>query len=121
MNPRTEAAAARVRLVGRAIMAIGFTSAVVIYVVNTLRPGTSGYELEDTKQYLRDMEVYGGKANVLATQFRHWFNGLWHGRSLALTVAFISMVLALAWNFLATPLPPAADGDAGRKGDGRGA
>ena len=116
MNSRFIAAEARVRLVTRAILAIGFTSAVVIYFVNAAPPA-SGFEFEDSKKYLRELEVYGGKANVLATQFRSWFNGLWHGRSLAFTVAVISVFLALAYNFFATPLPPAADGDAGREGN----
>jgi len=84
----------------------------VIYFVNAEPPGASGYELEDSKQYLLELEVYGGTANVLATEFRHWFSGLWHGRSLAFTVAVISLFLALAYNFLATPLPagPPPDG-----------
>jgi hypothetical protein len=118
MNSRSDEAETRVRLVSRVILAVGFTSAVVIYFVNAALPGASGYELEDSKRYLRDMEVYGGQANVLATEFRHWFNGLWHGRSLAFTVAVISLFLALAYNFLAMPLPAAADGDAGREENG---
>jgi len=118
MNSRLVAAEARVRLVSRAILAVGFASAVLIYFVNAESP--AGYELEDSKQYLRDMEVYGGKANVLATQLRHWFSGLWHGRSLAFTVAVISVLLALAYRFLATPLPPAVDGNAGREREGPG-
>jgi hypothetical protein len=28
-----------------------------------------GYEVQVTKKYLRDLEVYGGKANVLAVEF----------------------------------------------------
>ncbi|MFI5120962.1 MAG: hypothetical protein ACHQM4_11145 [Thermoanaerobaculia bacterium] len=106
---------ARVRLVTRAILAIGFASAVVIYFVNAAPPDASGFEFENSKKYLRELEVYGGKANVLATEFRHWFDGLWHGRSLAFTVAVISAFLALAYNFFATPLPQADDGDDGRE------
>ena len=117
MNSRPMAAEARVSLVSRAILAVGFSSAVVIYFVNAA-PSASSYELEDSKKYLRELEVYGGKANVLATEFRHWFNGLWHGRSLAFTVAVISVFLALAYIFFATPLPADVDGDAGRERNG---
>jgi hypothetical protein len=109
IDARSEAAAARVRLVTRAILAVGAFSGVVIYFVNADVPDTSGTGLEDSKRYLRDMEVYGGTANVLATEFRHWFSGLWHGRTLALTVVVLSVFLALAYRFLATPLPAAAD------------
>ena len=117
MNSRFVAAEARVRLVSRAILAVGFASAVVIYFVNATPPA-SDFEFEASKKYLRELEVYGGKANVLATQFRNWFNGLWHGRSLAFTVAVISVFLALAYNFFATPLPADVDGDAGPERNG---
>lgn len=116
MNSSPEA---RVRLVTRAILAVGFASAVVIYFINGTTPDASGFEFENSKKYLRELEVYGGKANVLATEFRHWFDGLWHGRSLAFTVAVISVFLALAFNFFATPLPPAVDDDAARERNGR--
>lgn len=89
----------------------------MIYFVNTVPDDASGYEFENSKKYLRELEVYGGKANVLATAFRHWFDGLWHGRSLAFTVAVISLFLALAYRFVATPLPPDVDGDAAREGN----
>jgi hypothetical protein len=55
---------------------------------------------------LHDLEVYGGKANVIAAQFREWFDGLWHGKQLAFTVAVITVIAACAFKFFATPLPP---------------
>lgn len=106
---------ARVRLVTRAILAVGLASAAVIYFVNATTPDEAGFEFENSKKYLRELEVYGGKANVLATEFRRWFDGLWHGRSLAFTVAVISVLLALIYRFFATPLPPAVD-DVGHDG-----
>ncbi len=63
---------------------------------------------EDSKKYLRDMELYGGKANVLADELRRWFSGLWHGKSLAYTVAVISILLALGV-YGAGRLPPLDD------------
>ena len=99
-------AKARVHRVSRAILAVGFVAAAVIYFVNGAAPDTSAFELEESKKYLREMEVFGGKANLLASQLRHWFDGLWHGRTLAFTVAVISVLLALAYEFLGTPLPP---------------
>ena len=50
----------------------------------------------DTKKYLRDMELYGGKANVLAAELRLWFVGLWQGKSLAYTLAFLSVLVSFA-------------------------
>lgn len=46
----------------------------------------------DSKVYLRDLELYGGKANVLATQLRYWLAGLWTGKSLAFMIALFSVL-----------------------------
>jgi hypothetical protein len=117
MASKSRDAEARVRFVKRAILLVGFASAVVIFFVNAA-PGTSGYELEDSKKYLRDVEVVGGQANLVATDFRHWLDGLWHGRTLAFTVAVLTVLLALAWDFFATPMPETGGEGAGRKGNG---
>jgi hypothetical protein len=98
---------ARIRMVTRAILILGFAAAVVIYLTAQPPPENPlGYDPMDTKRYLHDMEVYGGKANVLAAQFRDWFDSLWHGKSLAFTVAVLTMMAAFTFKFFATPLPP---------------
>jgi len=108
--------AARVRLVSVAIVLVGFVGALVIYLTATPAPANPlGYDPGDTKRYLREMEVYGGKANVLASDFREWYAGLWHGKPLAGTVACLSIVAALAFWFFATPLPGEVDRAAKRE------
>jgi hypothetical protein len=95
------------RFVAIAILLAGFGSALVIYVTAMPAPANPlGYEPEDSKQYLREMEVYGGKANVLASQFRQWFESLWHGRRLAVTVVCLTLVLLVFFLVASTPLPP---------------
>jgi hypothetical protein len=74
---------------------------------------------EDSKKYLRDMELYGGKANVLTDEFRRWFIGLWHGESLAFTVACITIVISLGVFFVAHHMPSGLEADA-RDEDNRG-
>jgi hypothetical protein len=96
-------------------MIAGLLGAAVIYRHASQAPeDLPGYRLEDSKQYLRQLELYGGKANVLGVELRQWFIGLWHGRSLAFTVAFIAALLAAGLRLAAIPLPPLAAG----KGDG---
>ena len=98
---------ARVRAGTRAILVLGFAAAVVIYLTAQPPPANPlGYDPLDTKRYLHDLEVYGGKANVIAAEFRDWFDSLWHGRRLAFTVAALAMIAAFAFKFFATPLPP---------------
>jgi len=109
-----EAAAARLKRLTIAILAIGFGSAVVIFIAATAPADNPlGYEPLQTKKYLHDLELYGGKANVLATEFREWFAGLWHGTNLAYTVAVATLLLVWIVRFFLTPLPeePALEED----------
>ncbi len=107
MTPSSEQYAARRKFIALAILTVGFVSALLIYVAAApAPPSPTGYELEDSKQYLRDMELYGGKANLIASELRQWFDGLWRGRRLAVTVAFLTLVTLLLYLVISTPLPP---------------
>jgi hypothetical protein len=93
-------------LVAAAILLAGLISAVVVY----LRAGNDAQALlelspETSKKYLRDLELYGGTANVLAVELQTWFDGLWHGRALAFTVATLSTIVSLGYVFFTVVLP----------------
>src|SRR5262249_30024474 len=89
----------------------GFAAAIAVYVIAGTRPEDPLTEQLTSKKYLHDLEVYGGKANVLAEEFREWFAGLWYGKSLAGTIAVLTVLTALVYRFFATPLPPAEEDD----------
>jgi len=75
----------------------GLGGALGIYLVAGSVPGDP-LGREDSKQYLRGMELYGGEANVLAAELMQWFQSLWHGKRLAVTVACITvLVAAVVW------------------------
>jgi hypothetical protein len=96
----------RLRWLTAAILAVGFASAIIIYLRAGAAPENPlGYEPLQTKKYLHDLELYGGKANVVAAEFREWFAGLWYGRNLAYTVAVITVLIVLVVRFVTTPLP----------------
>jgi hypothetical protein len=102
---------ARLRVVSGFILGIGLTGATAIYV--TSPPASelpAGYDITQTKRYRHDLELYGGKANVQLDEFRRWFQTLWHGRSLAGTIAFLSVMTALAIRFFSEHAPPDATG-----------
>jgi hypothetical protein len=103
-------------LIGAIIMLIGLGSAVFIYesavddsdsVLGYEIIGGSAYPIrpEDSRTYRRDLELYGGKAALVADDFSRWFAGLWHGKSLAFTVAGISIFISLVFFFAANRLP----------------
>ena len=101
----------RLFLISIAVLVIGLASSAAIYVAaggdedegreyeivgGKIYPGGQ----ERSKVYRHNLEVFGGKAAVLADDFNRWFESLWHGRTLACTVACISALVALGF-FLA--------------------
>jgi hypothetical protein len=92
------------------ILAIGFTTAIIIYFTAGPRPlNPLGYEPLETKKYIHDLELYGGKANVLAARFNDWFFGLWYGRNLAYTTAAITVLIVLFVRFVYNSMPAQTD------------
>jgi hypothetical protein len=94
---------ARIRHITAGILAAGLGSAALIYIFARSQTDKAlGYDPMDTKRYLRDLELFGGKGNVLATEFSLWWQELWHGRALATTVAWLTVFLALVFWLVAT-------------------
>ena len=112
MHQKTTNLQTRLYLISAIILLVGLSSSIWIYLTaeNDLKR-VLGYEIvggnaylitpENSKQYLHDLELYGGKANVLANKFMRWFVGLWHGKSLAFTVACITIFVPLVFFFVA--------------------
>ncbi len=112
--------AAWLNFLSAVILLAGLSSAAWIYqrAVNGPRE-VLGYEEgngalyairpEDSKQYLRGLELYGGKANVLADRFRRWFAGLWQGKSLAFIIAGASILISFGFYYAANRLPERPD------------
>jgi hypothetical protein len=105
------------------ICIIGLCSAMFIYVTASPPPlHPLGYDPFASKKYVRELELYGGKINLLAVEFRQWFAGLWRGQTLAYPIAFLTLVLSsLLWRMGShtaahldthTEKPPAAPSDA---------
>src|SRR5215831_600932 len=101
-----------------AILIVGLTASVAIYLTaRPPAPNPLGYEPEDSKQYLRNMEVYGGKTNLIASEVREFLASLWHGKRLALTVAVITLVAAWAYHYFSIPLSPESHTGSAGPGD----
>ncbi|MBF0558367.1 MAG: hypothetical protein HQL08_06265 [Nitrospirae bacterium] len=105
----------RLLLIGTMILLAGLGSALLIYISSGNGEDLS-LGFEESKMYRHDLELYGGKANVLADEFTRWYSGLWHGKPLAYTVACGSAAVSLGFFFVALHLPvePESDGSARR-------
>jgi len=110
----------RLYLIASFVLAAGLGSSLSIYLAaGDVSDAVSGYGIEETKPYIHDLELYGGKANVIAAEITKWFEGLWHGKSLAYTVAFITIIASMALFFVAYHLPSESGPD-DRNRNGRG-
>jgi hypothetical protein len=87
------------RWLSYAMLILGLLSAVVLYVTASPPPPSPlGYDPFASKKYVRDLEIYGGKINVIAVEFRHSWPQLWHGKNLAYIIACLTvLVSSLCW------------------------
>jgi hypothetical protein len=119
MDNRAASRKKRVNLVAGIILLVGLSGSAIIYLAADNDPDgetSNQFKLEDSKRYVHDMELYGGKANVVAGNFRSWFGGLWAGKQLASTVVWLTFITFAAFLFLADRLNPGsqpADSDDG--------
>ncbi len=90
-------------LISAFILLAGLVSAASIYLTADDGPDSSP-DFENSKMYIHDLELYGGKANVFANDLRHWFAGLWQGKSLAFTIACITVFISFVLFFVAKHL-----------------
>jgi hypothetical protein len=101
-RPRTLATTGgRLRFVAAVILIVGLAGAIWIYLSAAPPEDALAYDPMQSKKYLHDLELYGGKANVLAVQLMDWFESLWHGTRLAYTVACAAVLLAGVFWFAA--------------------
>ena len=90
----------------RVILVVGFAAAAAAYFIAATRPENPlGYDPLENKKYLHDLQVYGGTANVLATEFREWVAGLWYGKNLAYTLAVLTLITVALYRFFSFPMP----------------
>jgi hypothetical protein len=116
-------------IVSAIILLVGLSSAFLIYrTAENIPTNILGYEQgdeavypvmpDDSKKYLRDLELYGGKANVLMDQYRRWFVGLWRGKSLAFSITVITVCISLVIFYIANHFPSSFDSNSRDENDG---
>jgi hypothetical protein len=112
----------RLRLSCLVILVAGLCSAMLIYLLAEDVPDDSlGYVVangtvyplstSDSKKYRREIQRFGGKAALVFDDFNRWFVELWQGKTLAKTVAWISILLSLGIYLFANSLGPDARAD----------
>jgi hypothetical protein len=85
------------------ILTIGLVTAAFIYL---FAPPEAVDPFGDpllSRHYINELEIWGGKLNIIQAEFVSWFNGLWSGKQLAITIACLSGFLFLVLRFIANP------------------
>jgi hypothetical protein len=102
-------------LISAIILVVGLGSAALIYQrAGTDFYGALGYESadgtiypvmpENSKRYRHDLELYGGKFNVIMDDFSRWFVNLWHGKSLAVIIGCTTIIISFGFFYSANHL-----------------
>lgn len=112
-----------------AVLVFGLVCSALVYTASVCCPNSvRAYESgegaylpspDNSKQYLRELQLYGGTANVLAYELRTWFDGLWHGKSLAYTLIFITVLVSSGLFYAARLAPSGAGANGEREERGR--
>jgi hypothetical protein len=93
----------RLRVASWVILAAGLIGAAAVYIFAPDAAVDPFGDPSKSKMYLHNLEIYGGRANVIQDEFLRWFNSLWHGKELAGTVLFISGFAFLVMRFISSP------------------
>ena len=91
----------RFRLISYIIFSVGILISAVVYV--TASPPMEkpfGYDPLNTKVFLRQLELFGGRSNIMAAELMEWFVGLWQGKNLSYTIACITVIISMILWFM---------------------
>ena len=91
-------------LLGALILVAGLGSAAWIYQrAHHTSHNTANYALnpEYSKMYRHNLEVYGGKFSVIMDDLRRGFLGLWQGKSLAVIIGAVTILVAAGFFYQA--------------------
>ena len=111
-------------LISAIILVVGLGSAAFIYQRAGNDPSGEVADetmrlimLQNSKLYRHNLEVFGGKLNVIMDDFQRWLAGLWDGKSLAFIIACISIIVSCGFFYKANYLPQPSTSDVHNEND----
>ncbi|HJU20897.1 MAG TPA: hypothetical protein VJ891_00180 [Casimicrobiaceae bacterium] len=109
------------RYAGFVVLLGGLLAAVAIYLLaGSDADANAAAAITRQKMYEHNIALIGGKGAIYAVRLNEWLSSLWHGTTLAYTIAVLSVVLAaacfgLAWLMALPPQGGAIRGDADKR------
>jgi hypothetical protein len=92
----------RCNLTTCAILLTGWACALVIFLRAGDPPDNPFAAYEHSKRFAHEVERMGGKSALLANDLANWFQGLWHGETLAFTMGVSTVVVAVIYYVIAS-------------------
>ena len=94
-----------------AILIVGLGTSALIWLV---AGEPQADPLGESRMYVHDMVLYGGKTNMVLGELAQWLGSLWHGKRLAGTLAIATLLAAaIFWYFFAPAAHDAGDDASG--------
>ena len=85
----------RLYLASVIILVVGLIGAAIIYATAPAEDSAELiYGITNDQRYILELQRIGGNAEVVVAELHRWFDGLWHGKPLAYTVAVLCTALA---------------------------
>lgn len=85
----------RLYLASVVILVMGLIGAAIIYVMAPAEDSAELiYGVANDPRYTLELQRIGGNAEVAMAELHQWFDGLWHGKPLAYTVAVLCTAAA---------------------------
>ena len=106
------AAHERVRAWAIGVLLAGLAAGALVYLFAGDDRSDALRQMTDNRNYEYNIERIGGMSAVYAARFNAWFAGLWHGRSLGVTIGVLAAVCALVLLGVARMMRGAAPHDA---------
>jgi hypothetical protein len=89
----------RIKLLASCVLLAGVALSFFIY--QNAQDTPPAYDLAVSMKYLSNLERYGGTINVLLIDLMDWFCGLWQGKDLAFTIAYLTVIVSAGLFFIA--------------------
>ena len=99
--------AARLRIAALAVFLTSLVSGAILYALGEEPGEDMGFE--NTNAYRHQLQRLGGKALVLYDRFDRWFDSLWQGKTLGLTILFLGALVSLALVLFSRLVSPPED------------
>jgi len=95
---------ARIFYAGIAILVVGLLAAALVFVFAADDDRAQlASQIAGNRMYQHNLQLMGGRFGAYMAQLGEWFDGLWHGRALAATIA-VTAALCAAGCFVVSDL-----------------